>query len=261
MGFFRCIYKKIYGFNQFERDAWIRIEAKKISPGSVVLDLGAGSCPYRSFFSHCDYRTQDFMSLEDEQLLGRSGYGKIDYVCDATSIPVKDASFDVILSTETLEHVPEPIKVLCEIARILAPGGTLLMTAPLGSGLHQHPYHFYGGYTPFFYRKFLGELGFRDVEVVGNGNFFKLFSQESIRCVSLSKPWALKCNRFFRLLWFPCWLLFSFGMFALAPAFHLLDRFDTVQDFTVGYHVRAIKGAVSPSDPSFREAYADARRI
>src|SRR5258708_19124467 len=72
----------------------------------------------------------------------------MDVVSEAHAIPVCDASFDAIVCTEVLEHVPEPIAVVREFGRIVAPGGRLILTAPLGSGIHQEPYHFYGGVNP-----------------------------------------------------------------------------------------------------------------
>jgi SAM-dependent methyltransferase len=179
---------RIFNFNLVERDRWIARQAAGVAPGSRVLDVGAGSCPYRRHFSGCDYRTQDFTALEDEQLRDKHGYGQIDYICDATSIPVEGGSFDVVLCTEVLEHVPDPAGVVREIARVLRPGGKLLLTAPLGSGLHQTPYHFYGGYTPFWYRKTLAEAGFYNIEIEANGGFFKHYGQETIRLAKLTAP-------------------------------------------------------------------------
>ena len=66
----------------------------------------------------------------------------MDYVCDITDIPVSDDSFDVIICTEVLEHVPEPIKVIKEFSRILRKNGKMFITAPLGCGIHQEPYIF-----------------------------------------------------------------------------------------------------------------------
>lgn len=229
----------VYAFNQVNRDRWVRQQAAVITAGARVLDVGAGSCPYRHVFSHCEYQTQDFTGLDAAQL--RYGnYGQIDYICDATAIPVEDASFDVVLCTEVLEHVPEPQQVIREFARILRPGGTLLLTAPLGSGLHQEPYHFYGGYTPFWYQKFLGEVGFGDLRIEPNGHFFALFSQEAIRFMRLS--WPMRFSFPVSVFWFPLWLIFLllFGVL-LPPLAMWLDRHIPEQAFTVGYHVMAIR--------------------
>ena len=49
---------------------------------------------------------------------------------DATSLSFADASFEVVGSFEVLEHVPDFRKALAEFARILTPGGTLVLTAP-----------------------------------------------------------------------------------------------------------------------------------
>lgn len=231
----------VYAFNQVRRDRWVQAQAAAVPAAARVLDVGAGSCPYRSSFSHCEYRTQDFTALKSEQL--RYGdYGQIDYVCDATAIPVEVGSFDVVLCTEVLEHVPHPERVIAEFARVLKPGGRLLLSAPLGSGLHQDPYHYYGGFTPYWYQKFLTEAGFESIECAPNGNFFALFSQEAIRFMRLSWPLRLPLPQ--ALLWFPLWLmLLPFMGILLPPLAMWLDRHDTERRFTVGYHVSALRSS------------------
>jgi len=235
---------RIFNFNQVERDLWIERQTSELRDGLLVLDIGAGSCPYRKHFSRCDYKTQDFAVLTADQLRDRTGYDAIDYVCDAADIPVPDEHFDAVICTEVLEHVPEPIKVIREIARILKPGGKLLLTAPLGSGIHQAPYHFYGGYTPYWYQRFLTQAGFSDVQVEPNGGFFKHYGQESIRFAKMLTPWKTPAPWLARLFLVPVWLI-SLPWFILAApiACHLLDRLDLYKEFTIGYHVIAIKGS------------------
>jgi GT2 family glycosyltransferase/SAM-dependent methyltransferase/glycosyltransferase involved in cell wall biosynthesis len=133
------------------RMEWVRQQASLIPRGSKVLDIGAGQTLYREAFAHTKYVTQDFAQTPDFE------YGKIDIVSDINSIPLPDSSQDYILCTEVFEHIPEPLKALKEISRLLKPGGKLIFSAPLASGQHQAPYHFYGGYTRYWYQKFFAE--------------------------------------------------------------------------------------------------------
>ena len=240
----------VFNFNQVERDRWVRQQAALVPSGSRVLDVGAGSAPYRADFAHCQYRTQDFAQLQTDQLRDKQGYSRLDFECDIAHIPVDDNSFDVVLCTEVLEHVPEPIEAIGEISRVLRPGGSLILSAPLGSGLHQSPYHFYGGYTPYWYRHFLAENGFEQIAIERNGGFFKHYGQESIRLARLLNPIRLSRNWLFRLAWLPLWLLLLPWFAIVCPLFcHFADRWDEEGGLTVGYHVTARKTSVRESSP------------
>ena len=162
--------EKIFAYNRMRRDRWLTKQANKIPKGSKVLDIGAGGCPHREKFNHCKYFTQDFTQLSDLQIQNQEGYGRIDFVSDILEIPVPDKSYDAILCTEVIEHIPDPISAIQEMSRILKPGGILLITAPLQSGLHQEPYHFYGGYTKYWYKKFLLKNNFEDLNIEPNGS-------------------------------------------------------------------------------------------
>lgn len=235
------ILRAIFKFNQFDRDRWVAKMASSVSPGSLVLDVGAGSAPYRDLFKHCQYRTQDFGLLAAGQLMGGREYAPLDYTCDIRAIPVSDASFDVVLCTEVLEHVPEPLEAIREMFRILRPNGCAFLSAPLGSGLHQEPFHFYGGYTPYFYRYAIERAGGRVESIEPNGNQFRLFSQEDLRFASRSAPWRIRGPIWLRIAWAPVWALTA----ALAPLVALFTYFygtdSKIEDFTVGYHVCARK--------------------
>lgn len=235
----RKCYNKIYAFNLYERDSWIKALANQIPAQMRVLDVGAGSCPYREYFQHCEYKTHDFAQLQADQLRG-GGYGAIDYVSDILSIPVSDASFDVILCTEVLEHTPQPVNVIQEFSRILKPGGRLILTSPLGSGLHQEPYHFYGGFTSYWYKKVLSEQGFKNITINTNGGFFKLFGQECIRFNATLSP--RKYTGIVKLLVLIPWAFSLLVRFTFPPLCYFLDRLDAKRSFTVGYHVYAEKG-------------------
>ena len=66
---------------------------------------------------------------------------------------------DVVVSFEVIEHVVDPMAVLVEFARLLKPGGKLLLTAPLLSHLHMEPHHYYGGFTRYWYEHWLPKHG------------------------------------------------------------------------------------------------------
>jgi SAM-dependent methyltransferase len=59
------------------------------------------------------------------------GYVRADHPdVDMLDLPYPDASFDIVLHSDTLEHVPNPMRALEECRRVLAPGGHLCYTAP-----------------------------------------------------------------------------------------------------------------------------------
>jgi ubiquinone/menaquinone biosynthesis C-methylase UbiE len=230
----------LFAFNVVRRDRWVAQRASDVPAGARVLDVGAGTAPYRTLFAHCDYKTQDLAPLRPDQLRA-GGYTQIDYTGDATAIPVSDGSFDCVICTEMIEHHPEPIRVVNELARVLAPGGRLLLTAPLGSGIHQEPYHYYGGFTPYWYRRFLEQAGFKDIGVEANAGSLRFYSQESIRFLQTTRPFG-RLPALPSLLWLPFWLLLLPILGGVIPVLcRWLDRFDAEQRFTIGYHVTATR--------------------
>lgn len=243
----RLAQSELFAYNVVLRDRWIAQQAAKLAAGTKVLDVGAGSCPYREQFAHCEYRTQDLTPLRGDQLR-HGGYGQIDYVSDLAAIPVPDGSFGAILCAEVLEHHPEPIAVVKELARILEPGGRLILTAPLGSGIHQEPYHYYGGYTPWWYERFLGEAGFEKITIEANEGSFRFFGQEALRFLHTTRPFGTELPFIVQLFWIPVWIILAPLLGVLIPVLcKFLDLFDRERRFTVGYHVTAQRAAASQS--------------
>ena len=61
------------------------------------------------------------------------GHGEVRFE-DVTALTFADEVFDGILSLDVLEHVPDYPKALCELFRVLKPGGTLVATFPFTDG-------------------------------------------------------------------------------------------------------------------------------
>lgn len=102
----------------------------EIAPGMRVLDFGCADKPYRGLFSaELDYVGADIPGNPRADLtLGPDG-----------TLPAPDASFDAVLSTQVLEHVQDPPLYMRECARVLRPGGRLLLSTHGIMVLHPDP--------------------------------------------------------------------------------------------------------------------------
>lgn len=169
--------------NENNRNNWVKLQLGSLPAGVKLLDAGAGEGPYRRFCSHLDYVSQDFGAYEGTGdgaglQTGRWDVSAVDIVCDITQVPRPDGSFDAILCTEVLEHLPRPIDAIREFGRLLRPGGILLLTAPFCSLTHFAPYHFYSGFNRYFYSTILPKEGFDITEMHTNGSWPDYIAQE-----------------------------------------------------------------------------------
>jgi SAM-dependent methyltransferase len=112
-------------------------------PGQRVLDLGCGegrhviaACALNGVdavgvdlslkdLATARQRMQDFRGEADED----SGLFLL-LAGDALRLPFADASFDAVICSEVLEHIPDYRSALTEIARVLKPGGRFCASVP-----------------------------------------------------------------------------------------------------------------------------------
>jgi ubiquinone/menaquinone biosynthesis C-methylase UbiE len=108
-----------------------------------LLDVGCGAQPYRTEQAEHAARC---LGLEAD----RSRYVETPPTVwgSALDLPFGERTFDTVFSSQVLEHVPEPARMLREMARVLRPGGCLIVTAPHIWGLHEEP-HDYFRFTRF----------------------------------------------------------------------------------------------------------------
>lgn len=138
-----------------------------------ILDLGAGNVlRYKSLFKEADqYLTQDHKEAANH---------KHDFVCDASKVPASDASFDNIICTQVLEHVPDPFAIMAEIARLLKPGGFLILSVPQANEIHEAPYDFFR-YTKYGIAELAAKSGLKIEEIHGLGDYWTMRVRESQR--------------------------------------------------------------------------------
>jgi SAM-dependent methyltransferase len=135
----------------WRRQNWAFLEraAREISTQQVVLDIGAGTGDFKPLFEDMLYLSADFYPYDD-----------LDFVCDLTTYwPIKQASIDVVLCTNMLEHISEGEPFMRNIFSSLKLGGLLLITTPFMVKIHQAPYDFIR-YTHFALEKYLEKVGF-----------------------------------------------------------------------------------------------------
>jgi ubiquinone/menaquinone biosynthesis C-methylase UbiE len=182
--------------NEPTRVAWLQDTLSKIPKGNTILDAGAGECQFKHLCSHLNYTAQDFGQYDGTgdvgMQMGSWDNTKLDIVSDITAIPRPDASFDAIMCTEVLEHVPDPVAALKELNRLLKPGGQLVITVPFASLTHFAPYHFASGLNRFFFEHHLKEMGYSKIDITLNGNYFEYLAQELRRVNTISKTYTNK---------------------------------------------------------------------
>lgn len=192
----------LFGGNNLKfRQEWVRKTLNEIPSNKKLIDVGAGECQYKKYCDHLKYTSQDFNQYTGEGngaglQTGKWDISQIDIISDITTIPVPNNSFDVVLCTEVLEHVPNPVAAIEEMTRILNEQGTLIITAPFCSLTHFAPFHYCDGFNKYFYQFHLERLGFENIEITPNGNYFEYMAQEMHRLPFIVSEFS-KRNTFF----------------------------------------------------------------
>jgi SAM-dependent methyltransferase len=214
----------------------VKAFAGSIPPGARVLDAGAGLQPYAELFAHCRYESCDFAGVDtfygniNEQRRSHLA-GRQTYVCPLDAIPVPDRTYDFILCTQVLEHVPDPPLVLKELNRILTETGRLFLTVPQGYGVHGEPYNY------FYFTKYGVELIMKraDFDVLSieerGGYFYYLYDR-----LALAMPRIVMGYRthrvFMMMVLAPLHILLAY---LFGPLLLLLEPLDREKRFTLGY--------------------------
>lgn len=143
---------------QLHRNLWRWIDAHA---KGVCLDAGSGRSPLKQRLLDRGLETVS-IDIEDRS-------GEIDHQADIQRMPViETASMGTVICTQVLEHVPRPWDAVGEIARVLAPGGVLILSVPHLSLIHEAPNDFFR-FTRYGLESLLEDSGLRIEEIRESG--------------------------------------------------------------------------------------------
>jgi len=133
-----------------------------VGPGNTVLDMGCGGG--RHAFAVLR-RGADVVAFDADEAELKNVHGIMTAMVEAGEVPVgtmgtpvqgdalalpfDDGAFDRIIAAEVMEHIPDDVTAIAELARVLAAGGRIAVTVParfperinwaLDSGYHDFP--------------------------------------------------------------------------------------------------------------------------
>jgi SAM-dependent methyltransferase len=167
------------GFNPtWQRHVAAYALAEPRLPEGRLLDLG---CGVGHSYHLLTGRETVGVDIEADALEGQA---RETHVADMRSLPFADGEFSSVLSVQSLEHVPDPWKVVAQAARVVAPDGVAIFVTPNRLTLGRpdeiiDPYH----HVEFDARELevLCARSFRSVEVLGlfgSHRYMELFDEE-----------------------------------------------------------------------------------
>lgn len=199
--------------------------------GITLLDVGTGQGQFFELYHRFKTVGIDFRPFSSVQV-----------VADITKrLPFQGGSFDVVVASNTLEHIPNTEEALAELHRVLKPGGLLLVTIPFLMRIHQKPYDF-NRYTHYKLLWLFRRALFKDIETSAlsepvevyrsiQRHFFSYVIHSNF---SSHRGVDILARALVRALWRFEWLLLFFcrGLYRHAPQ---------TPDFTEGYGIVARK--------------------
>jgi SAM-dependent methyltransferase len=143
-----------------------------------IIDVGCGNKPYRDLFYDCEYTGMDYSDQGAEpEIIG-----------SAIEMPFDNESYDMVFSTQVIEHVIEPPKMVQECYRVLKPKGVLILTGPFYWPLHEIPNDFFR-FSRYGFESLLKKAGFQGIEIIANGGTWaQIFLSISLQIPSYLFP-------------------------------------------------------------------------
>ncbi len=213
-----------------------------------MLDVGCGERRFEPMFTPY---IESYTGVEHEGVFtstdASARKNRPDVLYDGHKLPFEAGSYDTVLCTDVLEHTPEPGNLIGEMARVLRPKGTLILTAPFTFRLHEEP-HDYFRYTPHGLTNMLERVGMRVLQIQPYGGLFSIVGHKLNSFLAFRVAHLQGLGRFLGKMGHESsshgdrlrvWALPAVlpTMLGIAGAAHLLDRFAQDPTEALGYLV------------------------
>lgn len=151
--------KDYIAFQEFQAKKVIGEIKKYINPsGKLILDIGCGKGGYTKIFQDCGGRV---VSLDSEMPAVMSAFEAF-VQGDATKLPFKDDTFDLVFSSSLIEHLPKPQLLLNGVKHVMKKDAVFYLSfPPFYSPVGGHQFKPFNVFLPekaatFFSRKLYG---------------------------------------------------------------------------------------------------------
>ncbi len=197
----------------------------------IILDIGAGDRWVLQFLNKAvEYVAVDFPTTGKELYKSTP-----DVFADGMQLPFSNACADAVLCFEVAEHVPEPYRLISEIARVLRSGGRAFISMPFIYPIHDAPYD-YQRYTVHGLQRLIEQSGLKLVSIKNKSNAIHI---AAVMCCLAIAGGLAKINILWSIFLMPLAVLLITLINVFAFFFGLIwPNWDAM---TFGYELEAIK--------------------
>ncbi len=133
-----------------------------------ILDIGCGYKPYMTLFEKESFDFE-YIGVDFNE------NSEADFILDMNKdkLPFSDSSFDIVILSEVLEHLYNPLNAIKEAVRVLRKTGYIYISTPFVYHYHDIPYDFYR-YTEFFYKRVAEDFSLEIIKSKKGCSFFTI---------------------------------------------------------------------------------------